>query len=187
MKKRNIKLTSFLVFCVALLMAFTPQKNKYNRLIWSKNQKIQWKDFTAKAPKSSKAHALTATEISFSLEYDKRKKAYEAEVKCVFIKDKSWVKENPTAELLKHERLHFDIAEIASRKIRMAVKKERVLESKNPSEKMNRIYKREMQSYEKMQKAYDRESDHSLDQEKQNLWNSKVAKELKKLQKYATN
>lgn len=184
MRKKNLRFLSFLMICSLALMAFAPQ-NKYNRLQWSETQKVQWKDFTAKAPKGSKAHALTATEISYSLKYNERKKAYEADVKCIFVKNKSWVKENPTPALLKHERLHFDIAEIASRKIRMGIIKERVLARKNPAEKIKQIYKREMQAYEKMQKAYDRESDHSLNQEKQNLWNTKVFKQLKKLQKYA--
>lgn len=187
MRKKTLKFASFLMICFFMLSAFNSSQKRYNTLAWSKTQKIQWKDFTAKAPKSSKYHATTTTKISYELNYNKRSKSKEIEVKCLFIKDESWVKQNPTAELLKHERVHFDIAEIASRKIRMAIKKERVLESKNPEEKMERIYKRESQALAKMQKDYDRETDHSINADKQKIWNIKVEKLLKKLAKYANN
>ena len=185
MTKRFLGYFSIFILSCFALFSFTPQK--YNKLLWSQNQKVQWKDFTGKAQKSSKAHALTATEISYSLEYNKKKKAYEADVKCLFVKNKSWVKEDPTPELLKHEQLHFDIAELASRKIRMGIVKAKVLQAENPAEKMKDVYKREMQAYEKMQKAYDKETKHSLNESKQLLWNAKIAKALKKHQKYARN
>lgn len=186
MIKKIVSLSSVLMICFFILSSFGGEQNRYNTLAWSKMQKIQWKDFTAKTPKNSKYHATTTTKLSYDLKYDQRKNQPIIEVKCLFIKDESWVKENPTDELLKHERVHFDIAEIASRKIRLAIKKERVLESENFEEKIEKIYKRESNALEKMQKDYDHDTEHSLNAKKQAYWNDKVSKLLKKLAKYAS-
>ena len=73
-----------------------------------------------------------------------------------------------------HEQLHFDIAELTARNLRVALEKK--VYTRNFRKEINEIYKREIRKGEEMQETYDEESNHGLHAKKQQDWANKVVK-----------
>ena len=116
-------------------------KKVVNELIqWENNQKLTWKDFKGKPNKRSPYKAMTFASVSSNL-ISFSKNELKIEILCHFIKNKS-LKTIETDELLRHEQLHFDIAELAARKMRERVSKLNLknLSSKNIEQKLNSIF-----------------------------------------------
>ena len=88
-----------------------------------------------------------------------------------FYKTHSHIKSTDSL-ILKHEQLHFDIAEVFARKLREKIKNHNKeffdLESYN--KEIDLIYQR----YFLYQERYDRETKHSLNIDKQNEWEEKI-------------
>ena len=155
-----------------LLLLFTSASFTYNEIQWSSNYELQWQDF-----KGNKNHthysALTATAISFSYTYTET--SIEIEVHAVFDKDESWVNmETATHHLLAHERLHFDITELVSRKFRKSLSESEEL---TPSV-MNEMYGKYVNEVMYLQHQYDKETNHSLLEVEQSKWELKIKNEL---------
>ena len=171
-----------LLFLVISLNGFS-QKNT-SLIAWSESASLNWKDFKGKSNRTSSFKALTTTSISFGINYENT--TLTIEIKTEFDPNKSWtkVKENPN--LLSHERLHFDIAELFARKLR-----QKILETtfKHKGKKlMNEItgfYQEIMSDLDKYQRTYDRETKHSIIEEVQQKWEKKTHKELAELSKYS--
>lgn len=161
-------------------------KKVVNELIqWENNQKLTWKDFKGKPNKRSPYKAMTFASVSSNL-ISFSKNELKIEILCHFIKNKSW-KTIETNELLRHEQLHFDIAELAARKMRERVSKLNLknLSSKNIEQKLNSIFNSSVEEQMEMNQKYDSETNHSIKYIAQSDWEKKIKEKLIETKDYS--
>ena len=89
-----------------------------------------------------------------------------------------------TDYILSHEQGHFDIAEIFARKLNKKMSEYR-FDKKTYQKDLNKIYHDILDEKEKMQNDYDKETNHSINKEKQAEWLKKIAKMLEEYKDYA--
>lgn len=87
-------------------------------------------------------------------------------------------------EALNHEKRHFDICEIYARKFRKLILQTN-WNRNNFSKKIGDMFEDLATEYRTMEDRYDRETDHSMDDKQQQLWNKKIDNELASLAAYA--
>ena len=161
-------------------------KKVVNELIqWENNQKLTWKDFKGKPNKRSPYKAMTFASVSSNL-ISFSKNELKIEILCHFIKNKS-LKTIETDELLRHEQLHFDIAELAARKMRERVSKLNLknLSSKNIEQKLNSIFNSSVEEQMEMNQKYDSETNHSIKYIAQSDWEKKIKEKLIETKDYS--
>ena len=106
------------------------------------------------------------------------------DIATYFFKKKSWTVKKNAMELLVHEQLHFDIAELFARKMR----KEFYKLKKNKVDTFNAyqsVYTTLWKSCRMYQKQYDKETKHSRELVHNEEWAEKIYKELKLLEEYS--
>lgn len=148
---------------------------------WSEGVNLEWEDFKGK-PESNGYSAVSDVGIVIeNLPSKGRKKP--VIVVASFDKSKSW-KKAQSEELLRHEKGHFDIAEIYARLLRKKLNKKRftVMGFYKDVSRIYDITLKELASYHDL---YDEETDHSANEAKQNEWNEIIAVKLKSLKKYS--
>ncbi|MCG3164254.1 MAG: hypothetical protein POELPBGB_00008 [Bacteroidia bacterium] len=150
---------------------------------WNAERKLKWQDFKGRPDESTNLLAMTQAGIGYEVACNNGE--LKVKVFCYFNVKKSWTKEEESDELLRHEQLHFDITELYTRKLRKLVSELEDPCGKNIS-KLNGLYEENMKGWVKAQDDYDRESEHSLNNEQQRLWDEKVARELKELKQYGS-
>src|SRR5688500_19580117 len=99
------------VICLILLSQAAvslAQNTSSDLLEWNEFYKLTWEDFTGKRTESSIGDAGTVVSIKAKPYMVKNKVKYD--VYAYFNRQKSWASDT-SEELLKHEQLHFDIAE----------------------------------------------------------------------------
>ena len=160
------------------------QKKCGHCLEWNEKRKLTWSDFKGKPNKLSRNEALTDSGMSIGLSCDDKNS--EVTIECFFDPKKSWVKNGKSDYLLAHEQLHFDITELFVRKLRRKID-----QLGNDCQKLNdyieEYYNNNYNAFVAYQHAYDSESKHSLNKEKQAYWEKKVARELEQLKPYASS
>lgn len=154
-----------------------------NTILWEKNYKLSWKDFTGKTPSDAFFIAVTTSEI----EITRTKNNYH--VDAVMVKNESWVNkeeilEETSQQILGHEKLHFDITKL------FAIKLQNTLDSLKVIEKVEdrKIYDLAIDdaffNYSEFQRIYDNETSHGMKKEEQLKWEKKIWEELNKLLAY---
>lgn len=158
------------------------------KIEWSPNQKLEWNNF--KAPKNYKSPTDNSAAYTYcGISYNVTKSSLpqgkvSIKVKSVFYEDKSWKKtENPGDYLLKHEQLHFDIAELFARKIRKMVE-EKIKNSADFDRYFRKEYDVLYREYQNFQTAYDKDTRNSIIPEKQEAYNRMVYQMLWELSDY---
>ncbi len=153
-------------------------------IIWTKNKKLNWSDFQSKERVISFDGAQSMVGIKIK-PFLSNNGIYNYKAFAYFKKNKSWADTiNINAFILKHEQVHFDIAELFARKMRKAVynlklKNEIVL----PAD-YRLIHDKFYALYRDYQDKYDLETDHARIYKMQIKWDKKVAKELEELKDY---
>jgi hypothetical protein len=161
---------------VSFLFSFSIQKDSI--IYWSDRVSLTWSNFEGTPLKSSKYSAIS----SVGIRVDYTCVISELYVYSYFTPSKSWVNLKDTSEnILKHERGHFDIAEIFARKLR-----ERILKSKFSEKKINikisKMFNGIYEDYIKEQKLYDRETNLSKNNINQKMWDEKIKRNLEDLE-----
>ncbi len=155
-------------------------------MTWSESRKLTWADFKATPDTSSDAVALTASGITFGYSVktsSSRIIDFKATVEAHFYPDKSWyIKHKGNNYILKHEQLHFDITELYVRKFRQQLG--RLVVNQNIKKQMDQIHVAINEALEKIQKSYDAQTQHSINEGAQEYWQGFVEEELNKLDKY---
>jgi len=175
------KLTPIIILLLILTSAF--QKDA-DRIEWSPTRLLTWADFKGKADKSSPYEAVTYTTIEVrSLQLDEKQIEYI--ITNSFEKKSSWSKDKKSVGLLKHEQLHFDISELVVRKMR-----KKLLSKKYKSIKEIQNFARDaFGECEKERKhlnvLYDKETNHSINKDKQKEWEDKIEAELGEFTEYS--
>jgi len=154
-------------------------------ILWNSNRCLNWNDFLGEPDTNSKYKAMTYIIVNY--DYDITKDSVGTKIECHFLKNLAWSKNKASVSLLKHEQLHFDIGELITRKIRLNASKHVSYSIKETEKFMNdinwRYYHSELDS---INAKYDKETDHGTIESKQKEWELKIAKELRKMDAYAT-
>ncbi len=157
---------------------------KPHKIHWCEGDQLKWNDFKGRVPAMSSSAAQTAYEIGFDIDMDGRE--FEFIVTCNFLPHKSWVrKKDANDHILRHEQLHFDIAEIYARKMRKELKETHITVN-NLQSKADKIYEKNWNALTKMQRDYDRETNHSINKKEQAEWDAKITKLLEENLKYTS-
>jgi len=180
--KNFLAIVSFLLFMLGA-WGLNNAKPDDTKILWNKDSLLTWDDFQGKAPANAATAAMTYTTIGLN-SFDYTSMSYNVSIKAMFVKNKSWVQiKKATDYLLKHEQLHFDIAELFARKLRKGLTEGKFTSSQlsNQVTAMFKDYNSKLEAY---QAKYDKETNHSRITEKQEQWESAVPKELLKLDAY---
>lgn len=175
---RNIVYILLLTLAPLLLPA---QQTGEETLAWSAGRKLTWADYKARPDPNSDAAATTASYLLFSYSIRNDEISYRIESK--FSKTRSWGL-HKTAYILSHEQGHFDLAEVYARKLFKKVQEYR-FHKKNYRKDLQKIYQEILDEKEEMQNKYDRETNHSINKEKQAEWLKKIEKMLEEYKDYA--
>jgi hypothetical protein len=166
----------FLFFCSYRLQAQT--------IPWKTRTLVTWQDFQGQPAPGSDFYAFTHTLLAYSFKSDS-KRNYTIAVTCAFDKTTSWKKPEKTLtpKILWHEQIHFDISEVFARKMRqsLAVYAAAHKNDQQIAPQMNKIFNdlnKECQDYNN---RYDQETNHSMNEEQQQVWTKKVLTQLKDL------
>jgi hypothetical protein len=155
---------------------------KQDSIIWSNNYRLKWSDFAGSVDASSNWMAGCAASIYVKGFRDNGLPNFS--VSNSFIRGDAWTKDTTSLIMLRHEQLHFDIAEVYARKIRKAVDS---LRRKNV--KTVEAYSMEIQKLLRMRNEtdnlYDEQTAHGVNGNAQSNWSQKILKELESLNDYA--
>lgn len=180
--KAFFAITSFLLIMLGAL-GLNNVRSDDSQILWNKDSTLIWYDFQGKAPATASTAAMTYTTISLNT-FDYTETTYNISIKAMFIKKKSWVQiKKATDYLLKHEQLHFDIAELFARKLRKGLT-EGKFSNNQFSNQISTMFKDYNSKLEVYQNKYDKETNHSRITEKQQQWENTIPKELQKLDAY---
>ena len=182
--KKDILLISLLLFLIssnALPPAGAREYESY--FTWNENKKLNWNDFQGKSIKNTAEAAMTSSSVEFT--YFTKGSQIRWEVKAKYFPKLSWSKKSSHSDyILQHEQLHFDITELYARLFRKRLE-ENVKTSKD-IQMLNSIGKDIVREWQQEQSAYDKETKHSMDEEKQVEWNSNVLERLEELKEFAS-
>jgi hypothetical protein len=174
-----MKSTILLFVLFTLLTSFNTTEDQ-NKLLWSDHGQLTWADFKGQPKQNSFGDALTAVNISAKPYVKNRKLNYV--VKAYFLKDKSWCKVR-SGNLLEHEQLHFDIAELYARKVR-----QKVAELQSAGIKDHRIYNNAIHHIlaesNEMDHQYDRQTLNGSLLNKQLTWELEVRIQMSELRAF---
>jgi hypothetical protein len=150
-------------------------------LQWTPTKILGWSDFKAEAPRSRfAAYTFTVITMDYSIKSSGKSLQANFSITSAFNRQKSWVKntsESKTDAILRHEQLHFDIAELSARKLRKKLS-ELKLTRERYAKQIQAAYDEVIGAGEAMQKAYDEETAHGLLRDEQKRWSDKIASEL---------
>jgi len=162
----------------------TVQTTGKSWIMWKSETKLKWSDFQGRVDSLSTYNALTSTLIQMT-EVTLKDDFVEYDFNCFFVKENSWTKDRKSITLLKHEQLHFDIAELATRRMRQKFATYNPINIHSTLNMLDTIFNAAELERRRINFEYDSETNHGLIVEKQNAWEQKIASELKKLDKYS--
>jgi hypothetical protein len=148
---------------------------------WLLDRKLSWEDFYAEPRKNSEAVASTSTSLGISYQLEEGNLVYH--ISCNFAKQKSWGLLK-TDYILSHEQGHFDITEIAARRLSGALS-QYVFNADTYKKDINEIYNIIVKDKEQMQADYDHISDHSRNRRLQHEWKEKIRLMLEETKMWA--
>jgi Bacterial protein of unknown function (DUF922) len=163
------------------------KKTKADSICWTEGLKLKWSDFVGKPSGSvttygnMKALAFTYTNITATgvIQND----LPEFTIFNKFVKSKSWVADSTMANLLNHERLHFDIAELYARKIRKGLA-DLVRKKVNDIAKYSTLIDKSLKELEDKNREFDQKTVHGTATPIEKEWEQSIAKELLSLKDY---
>ena len=175
-----------IVLFLFLLLPHLHSHSQYNvdaaldELSWNEYYRLQWDDFQGEPDKNSLGDAATAVRIKAKPFIVKKKIHYD--VVAIFTRNKSWYRDT-SPELLAHEQLHFDIAELYARKIRRQIA-EMKRQGVNDIKTFNTAIHELLLESNQVDAQYDAETLHGAMTRKQAAWSDKIKGELASLKKF---
>lgn len=177
-----------LVIFISLLtiLCFSMQvSQKEELLLWSASRKLTWNDFKGNPESILDYKALTYVEIK-STPVRSNDESITYNISCFFIKNLSWSSDKKSIALLKHEQLHFDIAELATRKIREKYSNYKIQDITTARAELTSIFHMYIdKERDSVNFLYDKETNHGVIESEQKRWEKKIASELKAMNKYS--
>lgn len=150
-------------------------------ILWSADKKLVWEDFKGNPDYKKTYTAITQYNIySDSTEFKNDTLVFA--IRNLFNPNESWVKQL-SEELLTHEQLHFDIAEVYARKLRKLIKTH-VFYRNTMNWDFREFHDKVLAECAMRQKQYDEETGHSVNSKRQKEWEAQIAKELEEYRDY---
>ena len=109
---------------------------------------------------------------------------YEQRVRELVLKNLKGVADKIEQDNIQHEQLHFDITELYARLFRKRLSDE--VKSLRDIKKINAIGKQILSDWDKEQKNYDRETNHSMNTKAQMEWIANVHERMEVLSEFAS-
>ena len=152
-------------------------------IVWSANRPLTIADFKAKAPANPLA-ALTVADIKAGAAC--KDFVFSATVEATFDPTQSWFKDpaHATPALLRHEQLHFDITELAARRLRQKLS-QIPFDCMKLQPKFDQTTKVAYAEWGREEDRYDHETNHGLNAVRQAYWEKEVREKLAALQAFA--
>ena len=167
------------VILVFICSTMSSAYSQENFITWNDKNQLQWIDFNGPAKDSSNYDAESFAEVRYSYTFNNFSD-FKFEVNATFNRNTSWYRrEAQSTSLLKHEQLHFDIAELFAKKLKAEF--ENFSYTANFKNEIAEIFDKKKLQYHLMQEKYDIETSHSLNSEKQRQWEFAIREELKKM------
>jgi uncharacterized protein DUF922 len=148
---------------------------------WSAERPLAWSDFQGSPPAEGSEGAKTSYTLYSA--WKCRGDVFEFRVIAGFRPRQSWVKaivlkDSAQREtILRHERTHFDLAEVYARRMRRAFG-DLARPCANTDAELNALAQRLAQEEKAEQRRYDAETDHGLLVDQQAAWSRNVARRL---------
>jgi hypothetical protein len=147
------------------------------------NRNLRWSDFKRKPQEDYFAGAVTASGFAFDsqMNFDGTNIYLNIGVYTFFTKSDSWRKSQINSDYhLLHEQHHFDITRIGSEEFVVALQQAHFTRG-NYNHLLTSIFDKVYKENSDMQHLYDKETNHSMNVEKQLEWNDKIAAEIQKI------
>jgi len=182
---------SFLLPLLLVFQAPTPSRTSPKpaatpeMLTWSAARPLSWANFKRQPPSPDRLAALTASNIDVQVAC--KDFVFSSTVTAVFLPQESWVRDAPkaSANLLRHEQVHFDITELHARMLRQKLRTVKLdCEHLNPA--FNNLTKAAFAAWQREESRYDQETNHGLNVEKQKFWETQVQQRLALLASFAS-
>jgi hypothetical protein len=180
---KNLNLSYHEAFVKSSEVMIKPPYNlNVNDTIYYGSRPINWKDFSGKPVGSNRYDAAIFANIAFDLEMSIENQILKAYFtpKVYMVQGMSWVRNSNLSNYsLEHERLHFDIAKIAMNRY---VKSVEQINELTPEDLQSRVQYEYLEAYREMnrlQKMYDDETGHGINQMAQASWRNKIVSMLK--------
>jgi hypothetical protein len=148
-------------------------------IYYSVNRPLKWTDFQGKPPYSSKYGAAVFASLGYNEDVKLVKGIVNVTLTLKVYAPKSacWVRTDASAYGLSHEQRHFDIVKLVSEHFKQQIVLTQ-LSTANYDGPINVAYFDALRELDRLQKAYDEETGHSVNTYQQQLWDSKIDKEL---------
>ena len=170
------------VFCL-----FTASMVFGQKITWQEGQKLVWDNFKSPVNRKNNPDVAAYTNCGWEFSVVKSsnpKSPVTIHISTIFNEEKSWKDVKKINDyILLHEQKHFDIAELFVRKFRKAVA-ENIRTSGDYSKYFKTIYNGVSIEYKNFQTAYDKDTRHGMNKEKQAEYNAAISEELDNLKSY---
>ena len=184
--KIHIPFMKHILLHVTLLFALNSMGQTDIFISWEAKAPLKWEDFEGKAKTNYGYHALTRGVMNYDFE-NLSNTSFKLILKVKFDKKLSWVlKGKETDELLRHEQVHFDIYELYARKFMKKLSLSKFNNIQTFSDKVTALFKNNFAELSKFQKLYDKETNHSKDEQMQKKWEQKMKRKLEEHLDYST-
>jgi uncharacterized protein DUF922 len=160
------------------------RKLKGDTIVWQADSLLKKEDFKARAKGSSGPLGFTDSGIFLYPGEDNGQLIFYVE--ALFFKSKSYIVKY-SDYVLKHEQLHFDIAELYARKLRQKISELDFKKVKDVKGDITKYYKQTFNEFRKEEEKYDKDTQHGANPAKQQLWMDDIQKRIKELDKYAAS
>lgn len=171
-----------LIFFFFHLKTKAQENSDTNQIAWSKDYKLKWNDFKGSPDINTSASASTGTLISYIL-IPISDSTCKAKIFSYFLKNSSWTFTKTNKLLLKHEQGHFDIAELFARTFRSKVEG-KIFSFRTASLDVATYLVKILEEKDRYDELYDKETEHSINEERQSYWSKKILLEILSLDKY---
>jgi hypothetical protein len=143
-------------------------------ITWNKARKLQWSDFKGKVTDTTAAGSVVGVRF-VPVNYHTAIKKGRYKASAVFDSNRSFhVPARSTDYLLKHERLHFDVAAIFAARLQRLADKKGLL-SEREAKMMFIELNTDLRAY---QEKYDEQTVHGTDIEAQSRWQKLISTQL---------
>jgi hypothetical protein len=179
-----------LPFCMVLCLIFPSQPPPWRarqggtdpqRIEWTRDRKLQWRDFAMKAPAGSSddCHSWVGFDTAWTCD----RSGFVFHVRTSFNPSQSWVRPGSQDDsLLRHEQMHFDLTELAARQLRKGLGGlDDPCRSSVTMDEIDRVIATQRQSWEQEQKLYDRETANGTNENRQRYWDQTTQRRLDEL------
>ncbi|QAA82902.1 DUF922 domain-containing protein [Aequorivita sp. H23M31] len=170
------------VFIFPFFLYFQPSSEK---IYWSSDTKLTWKDFRGTPLEKARFVASTRTGIHFKYTYSINEGDIKVEftAESFFDPQESWyIPKKVSQNVLNHEQGHFDISELHARILKKRLQAKKF--TSGVKSEVEAIYLQLESERKAMQRKFDEETNHSLNLDKEKLWEERIAKQLKEYESW---